>query len=254
VGEEFVRLDGDALSEVTDGGFDLSVEVYVEEQPEQQGSDDEGGGWYSHDWPGHDCDWHDGVWNKLDWDRIDPGGCYGEGSDAAEDPIEVGQAVRHVQLADGSKVFDAQPKEVGAEDIAVTNYLEAEGFPPTMDGDPDVNAFIVMLNHEVVVVAGVPTPTIVSESEERLIGEITSYGSGFVYVVTNANNAGDPWCVAYTSDTNIIEIYTDPDGVKVEQVLAPTIVGSQRFFDARGEMGSPCFDATSLVIDAVPFK
>ena len=170
--------------------------------------------------------------------------------DAAEDPIEVGQAVRHVQLADGSKVFDAQPKEVGAEDIAVTNYLEAEGFPPAMDGDADVNAFIVLLNHEVVVVAGVPTPTIVSASEERMIGEITSYGGTFVYVRTNE---GVDDCVMYTSETNIVEIDTDPNGVTVTQVDAPT--GTEiRFFDARGARGAVCFDASSIVIDSVPFE
>ena len=118
-----------------------------------------------------------------------------------------------------------------------------------MDGDPDVNAFIVLLNHEVVVVAGVPTPTIVS-AEERMIGEITSYGGTFVYVRTNE---GVDDCVMFTSETSIVEIDTDPNGITVTQVDAPT--GTEiRFFDARGVRGAVCFDASSIVIDSVPFK
>jgi hypothetical protein len=83
-----------------------------------------------------------------------------------------------------------------------------------------------------------------------MIGEITSYGGMFVYVLTNEGVVG---CVMYTSETNIVEIDTDPNGVTVTQVAAPT--GAEtRFFDARGAQGAMCFDATSIVIDSVPFK
>ncbi len=207
VGDKFVRLDGEALTVVMNGAFDLSGD-------------------------GHDDD------EDSDSDSAD-------GDDADDDS----DGIRHVVLADGAKVFDAEPKQVDADAIAVTNYLETEGFPPRMDGDPDVHAFIVLLNHEVVVVAGVPTPTTTVQLDQ-VVGEITLYSTGYISVTTTA---GDWDCVMYTLTTDIIEIDTDPNGVTVTQVTAPNSTQGPRFVDARGTRGATCLDATSMVIDSKAF-
>jgi hypothetical protein len=158
--------------------------------------------------------------------------------DDTPDPKEVG-------FADGAKVFDAEPKEVTAESIAVGNYLETEGFPPTVEGDPDVNAFIVLLNHEVLVVAGEPTPTTTVDLE-RLTGQITLYGTNLLYV----DNVD---CVMYDETTDIVEIVEGTDGVTVTQLTAPTNAAEPRYIDARG-IRDACLMASSIVIDSVPFE
>ena len=239
VGEHFVRMDGEVVS-VDSGSFDLAVGGLEDDDEDSDDSDDwtyDHDGDHDHDWNGHDWDEHDWHSGHDDWH---------DGDDTDDDSDD---GVRHVVLADGAKVFDAEPKQVDAEVIAVTNYLEAEGFPPTMDGDPDVDAFITLLNHEVLVVAGDPTPTTTVDLEQ-VSGEITSYGGTFVYVFTND---GVDDCVMFTDATSIVEIDTDPNGVTVTQVQAPT--GTEaRFIDARGVRGAVCLDASSIVIDSVPFQ
>ncbi len=154
--------------------------------------------------------------------------------------------LKRVGLADGAKVFDAEPKEVTAESIAVGNYLETEGFPPTMDGDPDVNAFIVLLDHEVLVVAGEPTPTTTVELDQ-VVGRITSYGGSIVYV--EPDGGGDEDCVMYDETTVIVEIESSGTETTVTQLIAPSTTSEQRFIDARG-VRDVCLMASSIVIES----
>ena len=214
VGDKFVRLDGEALTVVMNGAFDLTGDGHDDDEDSDSDSDSD------------------------------------DGDDADDDS----DGIRHVVLADGAKVFDAEPKQVDADAIAVTNYLETEGFPPRMDGDPDVHAFIVLLNHEVVVVAGVPTPTTTVQLDQ-VVGQIILYGDMWVEVSTL--DGGTP-CVMYDDTTDIVEIKTDSQGSTVASLTtplaAPTAAQGPRFIDARGLQGDFCLVASSIVIDSVPFE
>lgn len=156
------------------------------------------------------------------------------------DPI-----AKQVALVDGARVFDSEPKEVTPGSIAVGNYLETEGFDPMMGGDPDLNAFIVLLNHEVMVVAGEPVPTTEVELEQ-VTGEIQLYGAGWVTVLTDA---GVDDCVMYGVDTEITDIDSSGTETVVTQVDAPPMGTGPRTIDARGLREGQCLNASTIVVE-----